>query len=78
MALTIDPKSLWAQHHPEYFPVDVNAADRWRLLRVPGLGPTAVERILAARRDGRRLRQIEDLGRPNAHLRRAEGYLAFA
>jgi predicted DNA-binding helix-hairpin-helix protein len=78
LALTIDPKSLWAQHHPEYFPVDVNAADRWQLLRVPGLGPTAVERILAARGEGRRLRQIEDLGRPNMHLRRAESYLAFA
>ena len=48
--LRIDPKSAWALRHPEMFPVDVNAAPRELLLRVPGIGQRSVERILASRR----------------------------
>ncbi len=47
-----DPKRAWARRHPERFPVDLDRAPREALLRVPGLGPTLVERILAARRQG--------------------------
>jgi putative DNA modification/repair radical SAM protein len=45
-----DPKLTWAESHPEYFPVDVNAAPREALLRVPGIGHANVERILKVRR----------------------------
>ena len=45
----------WALAHAERFPVDLNRAPREMLLRVPGLGVTAVERLLQARRV-RRLR----------------------
>ncbi len=48
--LAIDPKLAWALRHRAMFPVDVNAAPRELLLRVPGLGARNVERILAARR----------------------------
>lgn len=48
----IDPKLAWALAERGRFPVDVNAAPRELLLRVPGLGVRAVERILAARRSG--------------------------
>lgn len=48
--LAIDPKLAWALRNRGDFPVDVNAADRERLLRVPGLGVKAVDRMLAARR----------------------------
>lgn len=50
LALDIDPKSAWALKNRDRFPVDVNAADREMLLRVPGLGVRSVERIVAARR----------------------------
>jgi putative DNA modification/repair radical SAM protein len=46
----IDPKLAWALAHRALFPVDVNRAPREMLLRVPGLGPRGVDRILAARR----------------------------
>jgi putative DNA modification/repair radical SAM protein len=50
LSLTEDPKTAWAKAHPEFFPVDVNAAPREALLRVPGIGYRNVERILKIRR----------------------------
>ncbi|MEQ9315071.1 MAG: helix-hairpin-helix domain-containing protein, partial [Henriciella sp.] len=53
LALDIDPKLAWALKNRGHFPVDVNRASRGDLLRVPGLGPKSVKRIIAARRHGR-------------------------
>jgi putative DNA modification/repair radical SAM protein len=50
LALEVDPKLAWAVAHPERFPVDLNRAPREMLLRVPGLGVKAVDRLLLARR----------------------------
>jgi putative DNA modification/repair radical SAM protein len=61
LSLEVDPKMAWAIAHPERFPVDLNVAPREMLLRVPGLGVKAVDRLLLARR-GRRIR-AEDLKR---------------
>jgi predicted DNA-binding helix-hairpin-helix protein len=65
-----DPKMLYAQAHPELFPVEVNRASRHALLRVPGLGPRSVERILRWRRKGT-MRRLEDLSRAGAMAARA-------
>ena len=50
LPLDIDPKLAWALKFREAFPVDVNRAAKELLLRVPGLGVKAVERILSSRR----------------------------
>jgi predicted DNA-binding helix-hairpin-helix protein len=50
LSLDVDPKLAWALAHPERFPVDLNTAPREMILRVPGLGVKAVERLLLARR----------------------------
>jgi predicted DNA-binding helix-hairpin-helix protein len=42
----VDPKLAWALEHRDQFPVDVNHASRESLLRVPGLTPSAVDRLL--------------------------------
>jgi predicted DNA-binding helix-hairpin-helix protein len=76
LSLTVDPKEHWARIHPERFPVNVNRADRLELLRVPGLGPATVERILR-RRAQRALRAPEDLGVRGARLKKATPYLAW-
>jgi predicted DNA-binding helix-hairpin-helix protein len=76
MPLEADPKELWARSHPERFPVDVNRAGRLALLRVPGLGPVTVRRILERRREGR-LASMEDVGRPGKRLSQAAGYVTF-
>ena len=48
--LTIDPKLAWALKNRGEFPLDLNTADRERMLRVPGLGVRSVDRMLEVRR----------------------------
>jgi len=48
--LEIDPKLSWALRNRGLFPVDVNTAPKWKLLRIPGLGVRNVGRILETRR----------------------------
>ena len=80
--LTIDPKLSWALAHRDQFPVDVNAAPREMLLRIPGIGVKSVEAMLRARRH-RRLR-MDDLARLRLPLAKisafvtAEGHSAGA
>jgi predicted DNA-binding helix-hairpin-helix protein len=74
LSLQMDPKLAWAQKHPEFFPVNLNVASKWDLLRVPGLGPTTVKSILE-RRKSARFGKINDLGKPNARLAKAQPYL---
>jgi predicted DNA-binding helix-hairpin-helix protein len=50
LPLDIDPKLAWALRHRDRFPLDVNRASREELLRVPGFGTRAVDRIIATRR----------------------------
>ena len=76
LSLTVDPKEAWALRHPEFFPVDANRAARLSLLRVPGLGPVTVKRILERRKQAR-LRRIEDVGKAGVRLQKAGKYLAF-
>ncbi|GGC74384.1 putative DNA modification/repair radical SAM protein [Chelatococcus reniformis] len=74
--LEIDPKLAWALKHRERYPVDVNSAERELLLRVPGLGKRAVDRIVAARR-WTTLR-LADVARLTAGLKRARPFLIAA
>ncbi len=76
LSLTCDPKEVWALRHPERFPVNVNSASNLELLRVPGLGPVTVKRILERRRVGR-IRCIEDVRNVGARLEKARRYLVF-
>jgi predicted DNA-binding helix-hairpin-helix protein len=50
LPLDIDPKLAWALRHRDRFPLNIATASREELLRVPGFGTKAVERILATRR----------------------------
>lgn len=46
----LDPKCNWALGHLEEFPVEINKADYYTLLRVPGIGPKSASRIVKARK----------------------------
>jgi putative DNA modification/repair radical SAM protein len=74
--LQLDPKLAWAIRHRGVFPVDVNAAPRELLLRIPGVGAKSVQRILAARR-WRRLR-MADLAALRVATRRALPFVVTA
>lgn len=46
----LDPKCNWALGHLEKFPVEINKADYYTLLRVPGIGVNSAKRIVMARK----------------------------
>ncbi|MGD1946505.1 MAG: putative DNA modification/repair radical SAM protein [Croceivirga sp.] len=48
--IDVDPKLSWALRNLHHFPIDINAADKRTLARVPGLGIQSVGKILKARR----------------------------
>ena len=77
LCLHTDPKTRWANAHPELFPLEVNSAEPESLLRVPGLGPLSVKRILVARGQGR-IRWLDDIDRLGARSRQAAPFLLFA
>ena len=73
LPLDIDPKLAWALKFRGTFPVDVNRASREMLLRVPGLGVKAVDRIVASRR-WRRLR-LDDVARLTVSVAKVRPFL---
>jgi putative DNA modification/repair radical SAM protein len=71
--LEIDPKLAWALKNRHRFPVDVNVAEREMLLRVPGLGTRAIDKILAARRHTRL--RLDDVRRLSGSVKRARAFI---
>lgn len=65
----VDPKCNWALEHLELFPVEVNHADYYTLLRVPGIGYKSASRIVKARRMG--ALDFSDLKKVGVVLKRA-------
>ena len=72
--LSVDPKLLWAQNHPEFFPVSIANASKHQFLRVPGIGPTVAHRMLAYRRNTP-IGSLENLRMPRHLLEKARPYL---
>ncbi len=76
LRLDKDPKEVWADTHPEYYPVRINTDDREVLLRVPGIGPETVGLILKARRE-RRISSLRDLGLTGKRAGKIENFIIF-
>jgi putative DNA modification/repair radical SAM protein len=76
LPLDIDPKLAWALKFRERFPVDVNRAPREALLRVPGLGVRAVQRILASRRH--RTMRLEDVAKLTVSIAKVRPFIVTA
>jgi len=74
LPLDIDPKLAWALKFRANFPVDVNRASKEMLLRVPGLGTKAVDRIVASRR-WRRLR-LDDVARLTLSIAKVRPFIS--
>ena len=75
LSIDTDPKEIWARNHPEFFPVNINAANKYNLLRVPGLGPTTVDSILNKRKLAK-IASIDDISMDKRVLKAAK-YLDF-
>ena len=67
--ILLDPKCDWALRNLELFPVEVNKADYFTLLRVPGIGVNSANRIVAARKSA--TLDFADLKRMGIVLKRA-------
>jgi len=76
LSLSKDPKEIWADNHPEFFPVLINKADKATLLRVPGLGPDTVKYLLSIRKDNK-INRAEDMGLTGKRLEKIKGYVIF-
>ncbi|MGN3973309.1 putative DNA modification/repair radical SAM protein [Tsuneonella sp. SYSU-LHT278] len=76
LPLDIDPKLAWALKFRERFPVDVNRAGRDELLRVPGLGVRAVNRILASRRH--RTMRLDDVAKLTVSIAKVRPFIVTA
>ena len=74
--LAIDPKLAWALRNRDRFPVDVNTDERDMLLRVPGLGKRAVDKIILARRHT--TLRLDDVARLTTGLKRARPFMITA
>ena len=71
--LTRDPKQVWADNHPELFPIDLNQASREELLKIPGIGPTTTKKIIKLRKQ-HRIKHLEDLGIKGKQLQKSSAY----
>lgn len=65
----LDPKCDWALRHLERFPVEINRADYYTLLRVPGIGVNSAKRIVKARRQAKL--DFSDIKKMGVVLKRA-------
>lgn len=65
----LDPKCDWALRHLEKFPVEIQRADYYTLMRVPGIGAKSAKRIVQARRQARI--GFDDLKKMGVVLKRA-------
>ena len=72
----LDPKCNWALGHLENFPIEINKADYYTLLRVPGIGTKSAERIVKARRYA--VLNFEDLKKIGVVLKRALYFITCA
>ncbi len=76
LRLDKDPKEVWADSHPEFYPVKINASDKKALLKVPGLGPETVRKIVRIRRE-RKISRLEDTGLKGKRFEKARKYIIF-
>lgn len=67
--MLIDPKCDWALRHLDMFPVEINSAGYYTLLKVPGIGTNSAKRILLARKSARL--DFNDIKKMGVVLKRA-------
>jgi putative DNA modification/repair radical SAM protein len=69
----LDPKTVWALNHLDWFPLEINRASYEELLRVPGLGAKTARRVVESRRS--RTLSFDSLRRIGAVLKRARYFI---
>lgn len=76
LPLHIDPKLAWAISHPEKFPLEVNKASFWELMRIPGIGRISAERIVSSRTISK-IRDLKSLKKLGVAVKRACDFITL-
>jgi predicted DNA-binding helix-hairpin-helix protein len=76
LSLDDDPKLAWAKANIDFYPLSIKRAPKEALLRVPGLGPTYVNRIIDKRRNTP-ISCLEDLHLPFSTLEKARPFITM-
>jgi len=71
-----NPKTLWAQQHPELFPINLNTAGYWQLLKIPGLGPVSAKKILKIRSEAR-IQDFSNLAGNRLQVKKLSAFACF-
>ena len=69
----LDPKCDWAVSHLEHFPIEIQKANYYTLLRVPGIGVKSANRIIQARKHAKL--DFNDLKKLGVVLKRAAYFI---
>ncbi len=69
----LDPKCDWALRNIDKFPIEINTADYFTLLRIPGIGVISAKKIIKARREF--LLDFEALKKLGVVLKRAKYFI---
>ncbi len=69
----LDPKCDWALRNLHKFPIEINTADYFTLLRIPGIGVISAKKIISARRSF--LLDFEALKKLGVVLKRAKYFI---
>lgn len=69
----LDPKCDWALRNIHKFPIEINTADYFTLLRIPGIGVISAKKIIQARREF--LLDFESLKKLGVVLKRAKYFI---
>ena len=69
----LDPKCDWAIRNLDKFPIEINTADYFALLRIPGIGVISAKKIIRARRSF--LLDFEALKKLGVTLKRAKYFI---
>lgn len=69
----LDPKCDWALRNLDKFPIEINTADYFTLLRIPGIGVISAKKIIRARREF--LLDFEALKKLGVVLKRAKYFI---
>lgn len=64
---SLDPKTAWAKQHPELYPINLNQANYWQLLKIPGVGPVSAKKIIQLRAE-RKIKSVEELAKAKIGL----------
>lgn len=73
---TTDPKMAWAQQNPQQFPININSANYWELVKIPGIGPIAAKKICCIR-SREKIKNLEQLKGHHIQLNKATAFICF-